>query len=160
MRPLLIIGYGNPLRSDDGVGWKAAQDLSDLWPLEDVRVRASYQLTPEMAEEAAQASLVIFIDACWDAVPGRIRSCAVTAEAAGTTSMTHHLSPQGLLATAKALFGASPEAIIFSVGGASFDHGEHLSESVRAVYPELIARIKKFIRQRLEVAGQETFCHA
>jgi hydrogenase maturation protease len=160
MRPLLIIGYGNPLRSDDGVGWKAAQDLTDLWPALQVRVKASYQLMPEMAEDAAQARLVIFIDACWDSLPGRIRSCAVTPDLSGTTSMTHHLSPQGLLATAKALFGSCPEAIIFSIGGGSFEHGEKLSDSVRAAYPDLMVRIKKLVKARLDPAGKEELCHA
>jgi Ni,Fe-hydrogenase maturation factor len=46
MPSIVVIGYGNPLRGDDAIGWKAAEALRDVY--EDdmaVEVFASHQLT-------------------------------------------------------------------------------------------------------------------
>jgi len=93
MIPVLIIGYGNPLRCDDGIGWRAAQAIMQAWPEKQVRVEAAHQLLPEMADWLAEASHVIFIDACWNLIPGRIRSREIHPETTGTASMTHQFSP-------------------------------------------------------------------
>src|ERR1019366_9269285 len=63
MIPVLIIGYGIPLRSDDGIGWHAAQSLLNEWPAEEVRVESAQQLLPEMADWISDAHCVVFIDA-------------------------------------------------------------------------------------------------
>ena len=147
MIPLLIIGYGNPLRSDDGIGWQAARALLAEWPASRVRVEAAHQLLPEMADWIADAAYVIFIDACWNSIPGRIRSRAVHPEETKTISMTHHFSPQGLLSDSWHLFHHCPKAIMVSVGGGSFDHGEGLSKNVAAVFPAVLAHVKRLVQK-------------
>jgi hydrogenase maturation protease len=62
----LVIGIGNPLRGDDGVGWWLAQ-RAERW-LPPSQLRAVRQLTPELASDIAAAARVLFIDA-W-LVPG------------------------------------------------------------------------------------------
>ncbi|MFN7898679.1 MAG: hypothetical protein ACK5N0_03300 [Synechococcaceae cyanobacterium] len=57
----LVIGIGNSLRGDDGVGWWLAQ-RAERWLPPD-RVRAVRQLTPELAAELAAATRVLFLDA-------------------------------------------------------------------------------------------------
>ncbi|MEB3362613.1 MAG: hypothetical protein VKI42_10885 [Synechococcaceae cyanobacterium] len=57
----LVIGIGNPLRGDDGVGrWLARR--GELW-LPQAQWRAVQQLTPELAADVAAAARVLFIDA-------------------------------------------------------------------------------------------------
>jgi len=161
MIPVLIIGYGNPLRSDDGVGWRAAQALAGEWPDHQVRVEAAHQLLPEMADWLGDASHVLFIDACWETVPGRIRSRAVHPEKTRTASMTHHFSPERLLVDAWQLFHHCPEAVLISVGGGSFEHGEELSLPVAAVFPSLLAQAKKSVQKSLVKAdGLKVESHA
>ena len=81
---VLVIGYGNTLRSDDGVGWVAAALLADDPRLAGdlsragVEVRAVHQLTPELALDFSRASLVILIDAAVDDPPGAISVQALT----------------------------------------------------------------------------------
>jgi hydrogenase maturation protease len=60
---VLIIGYGNSLRSDDAAGIKVAETIA-TWQLPHVRSLAVHQLTPELAAELAAVELVIFVDAC------------------------------------------------------------------------------------------------
>jgi len=57
-RKRLVIGIGNPLRGDDGVGtWLAEQAavLTAAEPDGPVAVRSVQQLTPELAEELGRA---------------------------------------------------------------------------------------------------------
>lgn len=65
----LVIGIGNPLRGDDGVGrWLAerAEQLPPGTPTGDPPlVRTVQQLTPELAAELTDARRVLFIDAWW-----------------------------------------------------------------------------------------------
>ena len=79
MPSIVVIGYGNPLRGDDAIGWKAAEALRDVYEDDTaVEVFASHQLNPEMAESVAEAGMVIFIDAVADTLlPGtlRVRAC-------------------------------------------------------------------------------------
>ena len=44
---VLVVGYGNALRTDDGVGWHAAERLADDPRLADATVIAVHQLTPD-----------------------------------------------------------------------------------------------------------------
>ena len=161
MIPVLIIGYGNPLRSDDGVGWRAAQALVGLWPADQVRVEAAHQLLPEMADWLADAAFAIFIDACWDSVPGRIRCRTIHPEGKKPVSMTHHFLPQGLLADARSFFHHSPAAVLVSVGGDSFEHGETLSRNVEAAFPDLLIQVKKLVQRNMAKAdGRKVETHA
>src|SRR5688500_920322 len=68
----LVIGYGNPLRGDDGFGWQIAQQLAGLLIDESVTVLAVQQLTPELAEAVGRASLVMFVDAHAGGRPGQL----------------------------------------------------------------------------------------
>src|SRR3954471_3504710 len=59
---VLVIGYGNTLRSDDGVGPHIAIEAA-AWGLPRLETIAVPQLTPELAELLASAELLIFVDA-------------------------------------------------------------------------------------------------
>ena len=43
-RPVLVLGYGNPLRGDDAVGWYAAQRLAEVVDPQRVTVLAVHSL--------------------------------------------------------------------------------------------------------------------
>ena len=59
----LILGYGNPLRSDDGFGWKMATEIEPDVTSAEVKVIATQQLTPELAEAVAGSRRILFLDA-------------------------------------------------------------------------------------------------
>src|SRR4051794_39172723 len=69
----LIIGIGNPLRSDDGLGWKVAEQLvQDLRPGQ--VILTVHQLTPELVQWMANANLVVLIDASREGEPGELQT--------------------------------------------------------------------------------------
>lgn len=148
MRPVLIVGYGNPLRGDDGAGRRAAEALAARWPASEVRVEPAHQLLIEMAQTAAESGFAVFIDASHASAPGEVQIHPVGSVALGRDSLTHHLTPETLLAVAEALYGRRPEAVLVTVGGRDFGHGENLSPEVERALPELLARVATAVDER------------
>ncbi len=124
---VLVIGYGNSLRSDDGIGWHAAARLAGDARLGGAVVLQRHQLTPELALDVSGASLVVFVDACPADEAGAIAVRRLDPPAAAGSAWSHHLEPASLLALARDLYGASPEAFVVSVGTATLDVGDGLS---------------------------------
>jgi hydrogenase maturation protease len=141
MAATLIIGYGNPLRGDDGIGWQAARQLAAILQKPDLEIMTCHQLTLELAEGVSRARLVLFVDAEQSHPPGKLSCRVIKPEGALPGAFSHHLKPENLLAWAEKLYGRSPDALMFSVAGQSFAPGEELSAPVAAVLPELIERI-------------------
>lgn len=148
MADTLIIGYGNPLRGDDGLGWHAADRLTDILHETKARVIACHQLAPELAEPVSRAGLVIFIDAERLRPAGRLFRRRIRPAAAPPAAFSHHLTPAGLLGWAKAMYGSYPQAMVFSVSGESFSFGEKLSPAVSAVLRELTEQVCDLVRRR------------
>lgn len=138
----LIIGYGNPLRGDDGVGWKAASTLAATIPSEAARVLTVHQLTPELAEPVSQAELVIFIDASALGRPGTWKCEEVKSQSTCTNSLAHSFDASALLAYSRAIFNATPRALLISVVGESFAIQDYLTQTVEALLPEVVNDIR------------------
>ena len=68
---LLVIGYGNTLRSDDAVGPRVAEAVREL-NLPGVRTLSCGLLTPELSDPISQARKVVFVDASMEE-PAEIR---------------------------------------------------------------------------------------
>lgn len=134
---VLVVGYGNTLRSDDGVGARAAEALAEDPRLAGANVLAVHQLAPELALEMSRASLVIFVDASAEEAPGAVAVRRLVdgpgRPATGTTS--HHVGPQELVTVAAELYEATPEVVVVSVGVATMEVGEALSPDVAAALP-------------------------
>ena len=93
MTDLLVIGYGNDLRSDDGAGRAVAEAIAER-DLPGVEVRSMSQLTPELSLEISGRRVVVFVDADVDAIEVTART--VTAGPPGEGAMTHHGDPATL----------------------------------------------------------------
>ena len=147
MSHVLVICYGNPLRSDDGVGWHVAQNLAEKCRSLDCKIIACHQLTPELAEEVSNARLVIFVDARIGDCPGKIHTHDVLPEPKPPPTFSHSLNPSTLLASAAALYGSAPPAKIVTITAETVSHGETLSSTVRAALPELLKKVRTIIEQ-------------
>jgi len=147
MPRVLIIAYGNPLRSDDGVGWVVAEELRRRLASPEVEVLRLQQLLPEVAESLSRADAVIFVDASRDGQPGDVRCQPVTPPPA-KVQFSHQLSPADVLGLASKLYGATPQAFSVTLTGHCFEHGEQLSERVAARLPHLAAAVEQLTKQR------------
>lgn len=145
MPRVLVIAIGNPLRSDDGLAWHAADELEKVVSSSDVQVKKVHQLTPELCEDVSRAALVIFVDAAESGQPGTLGCEQVVASVAESAS-SHHVTPGALLQLAGTLYDARPAAFMVSLAGKHFDHGESLSPEVRKAIPPLVDKIRELIR--------------
>ncbi len=125
MNDLLVIGYGNELRGDDGVGPKVAAAVA-AWKQAGVRALICHQLTPELAHDIAAARAVIFVDAALPAVAPTVQVRAI-APADAAQLRAHTSDPPALLALAQTTFGRTPPAWTITVPAVNFDFGERLS---------------------------------
>jgi hydrogenase maturation protease len=148
-KEILIIGYGNPLRGDDGAGPMAAGLLAADAEC-GAEVLSRHQLTPELSEYLCGRALVIFVDAATTVAAGEVVITPLAqAEAAKTAppGLTHHVDAGALLLMAARLYDARPQAFLVAVGGASFELGEGLSPAVDAAVPVAAAAIRRLIRE-------------
>src|SRR5262245_5815879 len=132
LKKLLIIGYGNPDREDDGVAWHILRALTiklglpspesyddDFPESEPIDFAFYLQLTPEMAEDIHEYEYVCFIDAHTGNIPEPVRLISVESEFQHSP-FTHHLTPQSLLSMCETLYGKKPDAALLSVLGHRF----------------------------------------
>ncbi len=139
----LVIGVGNTLRGDDGVGRALVEQIAGDPRAAAVRVLSRVQLTPELAFDLASARHVVFVDATSQTPPGEI-SMRHVCPGNGQT-MTHHMSPEALLGLAGALYGVAPEAVLVSVGIESTGLDGDLSPAVRAALPAARERVLAYL---------------
>jgi hydrogenase maturation protease len=141
---LLVIGYGNTLRRDDGVGPKVAEAIAAL-ALPGVRTLACPLLTPELAEAVSQARLVIFVDAAVD-TPREVQLRKL-APADSSQIMAHAASPTTMLALARDVFGHSPEAWWLTIPVEDLRIGEEFSPLAQRGFETAMQEIRKCASQ-------------
>ena len=140
---LLVIGYGNPLRCDDGVGPRVVEAVEEL-KLPAVRTLVCQQLSPEHAEPISRARTVVFVDAAVDA-PTEVQLRKL--EPGGTTQlMAHAADPRTMLALARDVFGHAPQAWWLTIPAVKLGFGDDLSPAARRGFDKAVQEIKNLYR--------------
>jgi hydrogenase maturation protease len=154
---ILVIGYGNSLRGDDAFGPLVAQRLAEDASARDVDILVRHQLTPELAENIRDASLVIFIDASADGEVGEVVCRRLTPDPDASLSMAHHFAPGGLVHFVQVAYGRIPDAYVLSTRGSWFDFADaQVSPPVAAAVPLAIARIRELMAQHRALPACES----
>lgn len=126
---VLVIGFGNPGRLDDGLGPALAECVAGLG-LANVSTEAFYQLSVEDSLELALCDVVVFADATVD--KQRPFALSVIEPDANASFTTHSVSPGAVLSLAGSVHGACPDAYLLTIRGHEFDaFGEVLSEPAK-----------------------------
>ncbi|MHC1784906.1 MAG: hypothetical protein AB9891_19500 [Anaerolineaceae bacterium] len=137
---ILIIGYGNPDRQDDGVAWHILTDLAgrlnrqvpedyqEGFPETDENPALVFelQLTPEHSEIVGKADVVIFIDAHTGNIPDDLLVRPISPHYQNSP-FTHHLTPESCLSLAETKYARAPEAFLVTVRGFEFGFSRELS---------------------------------
>lgn len=142
----LVIGYGNTLRGDDGVGPWVAEQLSQEAGA-DLRAIAVFQLTPDLAAEIAWADRVWFVDAWVGGCVPRIRPVG---KATPLPAMTHGWQPEDLMEWAKILYQAEPIAYHLLLPARDFEYGDTLSPAAMDGGEWAVQQIQTAIQRELE----------
>jgi hydrogenase maturation protease len=155
---ILIIGYGNPDREDDGVAWHILDRLAErLGRPEPAQAAESLehsggapdllcllQLDPDLAETAADYDRVCFVDAHTGAYAEDIRIEEIAGQFQ-TSPFTHHMTPETVLALAATLRGRAPQAIVVSVRGYQFGFAHALSPATAQLADAATERIMAWL---------------
>ncbi len=139
----LIIGYGNTLRGDDGVGPRVAEAVEKL-NLPGVRTLVCQQLSPEFADPVSRAHTVVFVDAAVDTP----REVQLRQLEPGESSqlMAHAADPRTLLALARDVFGHAPQAWWLTIPAVKLDFSETLTPEAQRGFAEAVEKIQKLCR--------------
>jgi hydrogenase maturation protease len=116
---VLLYGYGNPGRGDDGLGPALASAI-ELADLPGVEVDADYQLTIEDAARLAGYGAVVFVDA---AAQGEEPFSFVLVDDAAAHHLgwtSHSVTPAQVVALARDLFGCRVPAYLLAIRGYQF----------------------------------------
>jgi hydrogenase maturation protease len=158
MEKILILGYGNPDRQDDGVAWHILAGLAaklgrkipnypdenfepegnspDLW--------FSLQLFPEMAEQIGEYDRVCFVDAHTGSIPKPLNIASLSPGFVNSP-LTHHMTPPTCLALTDSLYHKQPSSILVSVLGYEFKFTRELSEPTANLVDKAIEYIWSWI---------------
>lgn len=139
---LLVIGYGNTLRSDDGVGPRVAEEVEKL-NLPGVRAIVRGLLTPELAEPISRARRVVFVDASVE-TPDQLQLRPLF-PGASSQIMAHAADPRTLLALARDVFGHAPPAWWLTIPIENLAIGEELSAKAREGLAGAVREIKRLV---------------
>ena len=147
MSSILIYGYGNPGRQDDGLG-PALVDALENWlaaaPRPGLDLDANYQLNAEDALAVANHDTVIFVDATAD-TDGAPFSFRPLVPAAAIAFSTHALAPETVLALCRELYGKSPAAHLLAIRGQAWEPNASMTPAATANLAAALAFIKSFL---------------
>ena len=137
---ILVIGYGNPARQDDGLGPAAAEAVAGM-KLKNVTVDSDYQLMIEDAADVAQHDAVVFVDA--ELEGSEPFSFKRVYPGSSMSFSTHSATPEGIVSLAEELFHAKCEAYALGIRGYSFEmYTESCTEKARENLKEALGFLK------------------
>ena len=140
MKPLLIFGYGNPGRGDDGLG-PAFLDGVERLDLPQVECQTDMQLQVEHVMDMQGRNMVLFVDA--DAsCDSPFRFSEISAEKDDSYT-SHAMTPQALLHAYTNVFGQqSPAGFLLRIRGERFELGDELSAVARSNLDKALEQLR------------------
>jgi hydrogenase maturation protease len=160
MPKCLIVGLGNPLLGDDGIGWKVAEAVQSEMassPSGDAfEIEIDYLATGGLSlmERLIGYDYAILIDAITtgQAPAGVIFSCQLddlVDRKAGHLSSAHDASLQQALAIGRAMGAPLPKDIFVLAVEAEriYDFSEELSPALAAAVPAAVTQVDRLLRQ-------------
>ena len=159
MNKLLVLGIGNMLLTDDGVGVFASQELmKEDWP-EQVTIREGGTFTQDIFYSFKGYSHLLVLDVVHcGGKPGtlyRLTEDALIKDDKQRLSI-HDIDLIGSLRMAEKLFGTKSELLVLGVEPKDYvTWNIGLSDDVQTVFPEFLALARKEIGEWLKRYGNE-----
>mgnify|MGYP000014695326 CR=1 FL=1 len=146
---ILIYGYGNPGRQDDGLGVFLAEEV-EKWArenhLDHIRTETNYQLNIEDAAEIHDADIVIFADASLATEESfRLEKLQPSPRVEFTM---HAVDPAFILYLCDTVYGTFPEAYVLHLKGDSYEMSEGLTAKGQKVLKEAFGWICSFLTSK------------
>jgi len=143
---ILLYGYGNPGRKDDGLG-PILVDLIEKWVIKNeinnISVDSNYQLNIEDAYTIRDYDIVIFIDASIEEIDDFIVTRVQPSDKVNYTM--HSASPSFVLNLCNKIYNYTPETYLLHIKGYEFQLEEGLSQRASKNLDEALRFIKRLL---------------
>lgn len=163
MKKILVLGYDNFDRQEDGVAWYVlvglAKKLNLMLPVdpgyafdsrdEDVDLFFNPQLLPEMVELIHPYKVVFFVDAHMGNIKDDVQMLEIHPKFINQP-FTHRLPPEMLLSIHETMYENSPLAYIFSIHGCEFEFSCSLSEKTQKLAEKAVDMVYREICEFLD----------
>ena len=153
-KPIIVVGLGNPLMADEGIGTVLADELTKLaaegkLPSDDVEYYDGGTGGMYLLHTIADRKKAILIDCClMGTEPGTIRR--FTPDDVNSVKQMAHLSLHEVdilqvIEMAKQIGQCPDKIVIFGIEPVAITMQMHLNEAIQSKIPDYIAAIKKEI---------------
>ena len=136
---ILIYGYGNPGRQDDGLGIRFVEALEkkpDLRSKFSLDFDSNYQLNIEDADRIKDKDLVIFADASYENIDDYYYTEVEGSDKPAFT--THAANPAYIVQLCRQLYDKEPQALLLHMKGYRWELEETLTEPAEAHLQEAL----------------------
>ena len=144
LKKILVIGIGNPLRCDDGVGPYVA-DCIEAKGLNSVNVWVTQQLHVEDLERMLEFNRIILVDASMAGPPVDFRQ--VKSLKGQALSSSHHLSAETFVKLARSVYHKNLRMHLCSIRGNRFEVGDKISPDVLQRAQEAVKLICRSLKE-------------
>jgi hydrogenase maturation protease len=143
MKPsILILGIGNPLRGDDGIGAYVCAQLEQI-NIPRLSVQTTHQLHTEWIYIFRQYDVVLLIDASLSDQEVLIRP--ISRAPASSSNLSHHMAASQVAALTSLVVGSATRFFECAVPGDAFGLSDQLSEKGRMHADLAVASIKSWL---------------
>lgn len=146
---IIIIGYGNCLRNDDGLGPAIVDEIcrqkSDS--CENLNFRVIPQLDVSMAFDLSMSSLAIFVDARDDDDETLVKVAEILPplDTGNLYHTTHTMKISDLLGITQSVYGKCPRCFAVMPKGFDFQMGTDFSEKGKMAFSQSLEKIEALL---------------
>lgn len=152
MQRILIFGYGNPGRQDDGLGIRLAQNIEE-WVRENnyrnISIDTNYQLNIENAYNLNDFDIVVFADASKENIKS-YKFEAIKPIVNPRFSM-HSVSPEFVIGLCSEMYGNSPKTYVLHIKGYEW---EFMKEPTKEASQNLSAATV-FLKNKIKILNKD-----
>jgi hydrogenase maturation protease len=159
-KKILVYGYGNPGRADDGLGIAFSESI-ESWVnkenIKNVTCESNYQLNIEDAEIISRFDIVIFADASLEEISSVSLTKVLPSDSRIEFSM-HAVSSAFVLDLCNQIYNVSPQTWLIHIKGVDWDFREGFSAEAKKNLRKALNLIKPLIQNPdllLEISEKE-----
>ena len=148
-KKILLSGYGNPGRQDDGLGNEFIERIGtwiEKQGLEGIELDSNYQLNIEDADAISDKDIVIFIDASTEEIDDLLFTKVDPSDSKVEFSM-HAVSTAFVLDLCQKLYNKYPDTYLLHIKGYEWDFKEGLSKKANVNLEKALDFVKDKLKK-------------
>jgi hydrogenase maturation protease len=150
MKKILVYGYGNAGRMDDGIGERFVE-LTDKWieeeKIENVFTDCNYQLNIEDSATVSEYDAVIFVDASVVEDVENFRLEKVVPNDATIEFTMHAVSASYVIDLCRKIYNKTPDAWVLHIRAYEFDFKEEMTPKAVENMLDAFSFLKSFLKK-------------